>query len=144
MVFPMWLPQGHSSDCSGRCASLTPAVFVSLAWPLLCPLSRTGREPLCSKPGCIDELPTCHSTRDSFRSAELQWILKMKVTSGLLWNAVEHEIRLSASVGMNRRDTLPWSEQGVVTCSGRTSSFLDPFPEHLRASFPSWSLNKKC
>ena len=37
-----------------------------------------------SKPGFSDELPTCRSTRDRFWSAELKWILKMKVTNGLL------------------------------------------------------------
>lgn len=30
------------------------------------------------------ELSTCYSTRENFWSAELKWILKMKVTNGLL------------------------------------------------------------
>lgn len=51
--------------------------------PLLSLLPRT-REPLCSKRDSADELPTCFSTHDTFWSAELKWVLKMKVTNGLL------------------------------------------------------------
>ena len=103
MLFHVWLPQGHRRDCSGGWADLNSGFF--LPTHSLCLLPK-NREPLCSKRGSADELPTCYSTRDSFWSAELKWIFKMKVTNGLLWNALVHEIRLWARLGINSRDAL--------------------------------------
>lgn len=98
-------------------------------------------ENLCSKPGIINELPTCNSTRGSFWSAEPKWILKMKVTSGLFWNAVVHEIRLWASLRISSRYP-NLAQTTCVTQSDRNSSFVHSSLEHLRASFSSWLLTK--
>ena len=61
---------------------LCPLLVITMTTPCVC--GQGLAEVLCSKPGFIDELPICHSTRDCFWSAELKWMLEMKMTSGLL------------------------------------------------------------
>lgn len=137
MLFHVWLPQGHRRDCSGGWADLNSGFFLTHS---LCLLPKT-REPLCSKRGSADELPSCYSTRDSFWSAELKWIFKMKVTNDLLWNALVHEIRLWARLEINSRDALNLA-QTTGFHRHRGTAHSQTLQYVLRTSFSSLSLNK--
>lgn len=137
MLFHVWLPQGHRHDCSGGWADLNSGFFFPT--PCVC-YQRLGS--LCSKRDSADELPTCYSTHDSFWSAELKWIFKMKVTNDLLWNALVDEIRLWARLGINSRDALNLAQTTGFRRHRGTAHSQTHLQYVLRTSFFSLSLNK--